>query len=103
MALIPTSPDEVLRLAGARLKALRESLDISQRQLAEHARVHSSVVSRLEAGADARLSTWAKLFYALGAEFNVVGEADEEAAAWMRDEGEARRERRKEGLERRWW
>ncbi|MBI5623279.1 MAG: helix-turn-helix transcriptional regulator [Elusimicrobia bacterium] len=51
---------------AALLKKLREGRGISQRQLAEHAGVHASVVSRAERGEDAKLSTWGRLFEGLG-------------------------------------
>ena len=48
------------------LKRLRQDRGISQLQLANEARVNPSVVNRAERGADAKLSTWEKLFGGLG-------------------------------------
>jgi transcriptional regulator with XRE-family HTH domain len=51
---------------GEQLGALRRSRRVSQRHLAEVSGVDQADISRMEAGADARLSTWLKLFSALG-------------------------------------
>jgi transcriptional regulator with XRE-family HTH domain len=51
---------------GVQLWALRDHRGISQRQLADEAGLRQSVVSRLEGGADARWSTWRRLFEGLG-------------------------------------
>jgi transcriptional regulator with XRE-family HTH domain len=51
---------------GEQLGALRRSRRVSQRHLAEVSGVDQATISRLEAGADALLSTWLKLFSALG-------------------------------------
>ena len=48
------------------LKRLRHDRGISQHQLAEQSGVNASVINRAERGNDARLSTWDKLFEALG-------------------------------------
>jgi transcriptional regulator with XRE-family HTH domain len=88
------------------LKRLREDRRISQRQLADTAGVDSSLVNRVEAGRDARGSTWIKLFEALGYRltFDAV-EVSEDAADLLADEAYERRERRDAGLrvgKRRW-
>ena len=51
---------------GEQLRALRRSRRVSQRHLADESGVDQADISRLEHGADARLSTWKKLFLALG-------------------------------------
>lgn len=48
------------------LRQLRGALYLSQRQLADSAGVSAAVICRLERGADARLSTWRKIFEAMG-------------------------------------
>ncbi len=85
--------------AGVRLRALRRDRGISQRQLADMVGVDSSLVSRLESGRDARLSTWIKLFAGLGQEVRFeVTELCEEGESLLAEEAERRRERRDEGL-----
>lgn len=87
-----------MRLAQL-LRELRLARGISQRQLAFHAEVHPSVVSRAERAQDAKISTWDKLFDGLGyiLEFNPV-EMSEGVAALYEDEADRRAERRREGL-----
>lgn len=51
---------------GEQLSALRRSRRVSQRHLAEVSGVDQADISRLERGADARLTTWKRLFSALG-------------------------------------
>jgi transcriptional regulator with XRE-family HTH domain len=77
------------------LKELRQERRISQLQLADNAGVNHSVVKRAEAGGDAKLSTWIKLFEGLGyfLRFETL-EQSEEASELLSDEAEARRERR---------
>jgi transcriptional regulator with XRE-family HTH domain len=82
-----------------RLKNLRGERGISRLQLADEAGVRASVVARAELGADARLSTWAKLFDALGYELNLeLIEQCEEAGDLLAEEADRRDERRREGL-----
>jgi len=51
---------------GRQLRALRRSRRVSQRHLSEVSGVDQADISRMERGADSRLSTWRKLFSALG-------------------------------------
>ena len=98
------SPEDASRRAASMLKSVREEIRASQRQLADSAGVDSSVVSKLESGRqDARLSTWFKLFLALGCRVELVVTVQcEEAEDYLRREGESRRDRRRDGLDRRW-
>ncbi len=83
----------------ALLFQLREDRGISQRQLADTAGVNRSVVSRIEAGQDAQLTTLVKLFHALGYEILVdYCERAEEIQDLLIDEKDRRDERRIEGL-----
>src|SRR6185295_5433389 len=81
------------------LRRLRRERGISQLQLADTVLVRASVVQRAERGDNAKLATWAKLFYGLGylLLFDVT-ECSEEAEDLLREEADARRERRWEGL-----
>jgi transcriptional regulator with XRE-family HTH domain len=88
----------VVRLS-ALLRELREERGISLRQLADNAGVNPSVASRAERGADAKLSTWDRLFEGLGYELIIeTTEDSEEAADLLAEEAERREERRREGL-----
>ena len=83
----------------ALLKELREERRISLRQLADHARVSPSVVRRAEGGATAKLSTWDKLFAAMGYYVNIEAlELSEEASDLLEQEKDARSDRQQEGL-----
>lgn len=99
--------EEASLRAGRQLRELRLERRISQRQLADEAGVHPSLVARVECGRDARLSTWAKLFEGLGYRLNLEPhELCEEAADLLSEERERREERRLEGLctgKRRFW
>jgi transcriptional regulator with XRE-family HTH domain len=88
----------VSRLA-ARLVSLRKKRGISLLQLADEAKVSVSVAHGAEAGRDARVSTWVKLFDGLGyrLEFEAL-ELDEEIADVIRREADRRWARRNEGL-----
>ncbi|HVE14810.1 MAG TPA: helix-turn-helix transcriptional regulator [Elusimicrobiota bacterium] len=85
--------------AAILLASLRQERGISQLQLADEAGVNASVVNRAERGADARLSTWAKLFAAMGCEvrLEVVGLC-EEAGEILEVEADRRHEKRRQGL-----
>ena len=88
----------VSRLA-ARLRQLRQERGISLRQLADSAGVNPSVVSRVERGGDAKLTTWDRLFEGLG--YGLLWEATELAEDipdLLSEEADRRRERRQEGL-----
>ena len=93
--------------AGRQLRELRLERRISQRQLADEAGVDSSLVTRVERGQDARLSTWAKLFEGLGYRLNLeTQELCEEAADLLAEESARRAQRRLDGLctgKRRWY
>jgi len=99
--------EEASRRAGRQLRELRLGRKISQRQLADEAGVDSSLVTRVERGQDARLSTWTKLFEGLG--YRLILETEEmcEEAVDLLDEEAARRaQRRLDGLctgKRRWY
>lgn len=81
------------------LRQRRLELRMSPRHLADSARVSPSVVNRAERGGDLLLSTWEKLFDGLGdrLEFDST-RAREDAEGLLAEQGEARRERRFEGL-----
>jgi len=80
-------------------KRLRAELGFSRLMVADVVRLQASVVRRAELGADARLSTWTKMFAGLGYQlfFDVI-ELDEILPDALSDEADARRERRWEGL-----
>ena len=81
------------------LKQRRFELRMSQRHLADSAGVSPSVVSRAERGGEALLSTWEKLFNGLGERLEFDSTRDsEDAEGLLVEEGEARRERRYQGL-----
>ena len=61
---------DLLRL-GASVAALRESMNMSQAQLAEIIRTSQSVVSRLESGANVQIETLQKVLKALHAELRI--------------------------------
>jgi transcriptional regulator with XRE-family HTH domain len=98
--------EDASRRAGRQLRELRLERRISQRQLADEAGVDSSLVTRVERGQDARLSTWTKLFEGLGYRLKLEPqELCEEAADLLTEEAERRAKRRDEGLcagKRRW-
>lgn len=88
-----------LRLFSRRLRELRKERRISCRQLADGAGVAPSVVTRAEQGRDARLSTWGRLFDALGYFLlPEIQENSEEAGDLLQDEAERRERRRLDGL-----
>lgn len=68
---------------------------------------HEEAPARVEHGRDARFSTWAKLFAALGYRLRLdVTELCEESADLLSEETERRQERRLDGLctaRRRFW
>lgn len=81
------------------LRKLRMERHVSMRVLADQAGVDASLVSRVERGQDARVSTWVKLFLALGhrLEFDTM-ESSEEGPEIPAEESELRRARRLEGF-----
>jgi len=91
--------DSAATRMAALLRKRRLELRISQRVLADSAGVNPSVVSRAERGADALLSTWEKLFNGLG-DYLILDStrSSEDAEGLLIEQGEARRERRLEGL-----
>lgn len=99
--------EEASLRAGRQLRDLRLERKISQRQLADEAGVHHSLVARVESGRDARLTTWAKLFEGLGYRLNLeTQELCEEAADLLSEESARRDQRRLDGLctgKRRWY
>lgn len=81
------------------LERLRRERGISQLQLADEAKVNSSVVNRAERGGNATLETWVKLFAGLGYCLSFdVEEVAEECADVLAEEAERRRENRLMGL-----
>jgi hypothetical protein len=77
----------------------RNKFGASQRQVADFCALHSSVVSRLERGGDARISTWIKIFGSLGCRFTFeMEESCDDNEEFHRDEALMRKERRAEGL-----
>lgn len=80
-------------------RRLRLDRGISQLQAADHAGVNASVVARAEAGGDAKLSTWDKLFAGLGYRIQIYAEElAEEAGQLLAEERERRLARRTAGL-----
>jgi transcriptional regulator with XRE-family HTH domain len=55
-----------IRGHGERLRELRRERQISRKHLADEARVNVSQINRVEAGRDARLSTFLKIYEGLG-------------------------------------
>ena len=92
------SQETVPRMA-ALLHELRQGRGISQQQLAAHANVNASVVSRAERGGDAKLSTWGKLFEGLGYRLLIdATELAEETGDLLAEERDRRLGRRSAGL-----
>jgi|GEM_PF-1778254 len=88
-----------VRENGRRIRELRRERGISQKQLADEARVNVSQVARVEAGMDARLSTWLKLYDGLGYRVRLEPEEIcEEAGDLLAEESWRRKERRENGL-----
>ena len=91
--------DSAVTRMSAMLKDLRQERGISIRQLADQAGVNPSVVSRAESGEDAKLSTWHRLFEALGYRLLMdTHELAEEIPDLLDEEAHRRRQRREEGL-----
>jgi transcriptional regulator with XRE-family HTH domain len=87
------------RDAAKLLRELRRGRAISQRQLAEHAGVNPSVISRAERGGVARLSTWDRLFAGLGYRIQIYAEElAEEMGQLLSEERERRLARQTAGL-----
>ena len=81
------------------LSRLRRERRISQRQLADAAKVNASVVSRAERGGNAAIETWVKLFSGLGyAVLFDVQELAEECGDLLAEEAQRRRDNRRWGL-----
>lgn len=81
------------------LAKLRRERRISQNQLADEAKVHSSVVSRAERGGNLTLDTWVKLFAGLGyALLFDAQELAEECGDLLSEEAQRRRDNRAWGL-----
>jgi hypothetical protein len=94
---IPPHPD-----LGALLKKLRNRA--SRRVIADAAGVNVSVVSRAERGQDCLLSTWKKLFDALGYRLQIKAvEYHSDATEMNTEESGERQGRRLQGLEAGWW
>ena len=92
-------PERSVFRLPALLTELRQQRRISLRQLADSAGVSPSVASRAARGADARLSTWVKLFEGLGYRLLVdTTELAEETADLLEEEADRRQDRRREGL-----
>ena len=81
------------------LREMRTERRVSMRVLADSAGVDASVVSRVERGQDAFLSTWEALFEGLGYRLELeTTESSEEGPVLPVEESDARRERRREGF-----
>lgn len=90
---------------GRQLRALRKSRRVSQRHLAEVSGVDQADISRMEHGADARLSTWKRLFSELGYDAVLLPLSScEETAGLLQSQARERDERveRGWGNRRRW-
>lgn len=84
---------------GELLRRLRRERRVSQLQLADAAKVNSSVVHRAERGGNATLGTWIKLFGGLGYCLSFdVQELAEECGDLLAEEAARRRENRLMGL-----
>lgn len=84
---------------AAELSRLRRERGISQLQLADEAKINSSVVNRAERGGNATLETWIKLFAGLGYVLLFdVQELAEECGEVLAEEAERRRDNRRWGL-----
>src|ERR1041384_3201657 len=95
----PGWPLRWVRANGAELRELRLERRISQQQLADEAGVNVSQVCRVEAGRDAQLTTWLKLYHGLGSRVRFeVQEMSEEAGDLLAEEAWRRQERREAGL-----
>jgi len=66
MALDYKTDIEILKEIGARLRAYRLQLNLSQAQLATQAGVNRTTIRDVEAGKDWQFSTFVKLLRALG-------------------------------------
>lgn len=74
----------IINELGARIKQYRISLNMTQAELAEKCRVSSSTVTRLESGADLKISNYLKILGGLGLLQNLdilVPEAQEDFKA----------------------
>src|SRR4051812_30995345 len=87
---------------GKRLRALREAQGVSQRHLAQESDVSQPVISALERGADARWTTWKRLFTALGYEIVLTSEPSDDAEDHLRNGIRERKEKMEEGRMARW-
>ena len=87
---------------GERLRALRRAQGVSQRHLAEESGVGQSVICDLERGADARWTTWKRLFAALGFYAVLMPLSSDDAEDLLRHGVEQRKERMEDGRMSRW-
>ena len=88
---------------GEQLRALRAHRGMSQRHVAEGARLDPATVGRLERGADARWETWRRVFFSLGYEPVMVPvPGDEGVEDMISDEIQQRQDRAEAGRGRRW-
>jgi len=84
---------------ASRLGELRAERRVSQRILADEAKLNASQISRAEKGQDLRLSTLLKILDALGYRFELeLQEICEEVGDLFDDESQRRAERREIGL-----
>lgn len=74
---MPT-PDDQLVILGRAIREVRNRLDLSQEALADAARLHPNVVSRLERGTNARLGTFLAAVNGLGVPLSEVVRVYEE-------------------------
>lgn len=96
-------PDWWVRLApGEQLREVRAYTGVSQRQLADLSGVPQPVISRLEKGGQARLSTWIVLFGSFGFDFAPVPSKAQEDMEDMH-EHERRRRSDKQLMSRKTW
>jgi transcriptional regulator with XRE-family HTH domain len=80
------------------LRRLREKKRVSMRVLADSLGLSHSLVHRAENGGDCHLSTWMKLFSALGCLILTDFALDDEEEELLTEETERRQERKLEGL-----
>ena len=94
------SPRRYLDQLPLLFREIRADRGLSQRLVAEEAGLDASVIRRAERGRDAKISTWIRIFDAMGIIVELTYYEDEEAACMLDDKTFERQERRENGLRR---
>ena len=103
VAALQLPMDWIRAAPGRQIQALRMDAHVSLRHLAQIAEISPATLCRIEIGADARLSTWAKLYTALGfAAVLAPLPVSEDAGAMIDDERGHRWQRMENGRQKRW-